>query len=136
MKRQFLFACFLLLTFNAFSQKRKIYSKLPCNAEVWQVSLDYVDSDGWEEILVCDLNPKDPSTWTWYYNFKSNKKGILKLEVLNFWQDEKGAQALVKIPNNPNKYKISQITGTKDLKMEKVEGNMDLPYYKEFEKIQ
>ena len=77
------------------------------------------------------------STWTWYYNYQENKKGVLKLTVLSHWIDDfKSVNFLVKIPGNPNKYKISQLGQTKNMKMEKVEGNLDIEYYKEFFKIQ
>lgn len=106
----------------------------PCaGGEAWQC----VDPETgqWEEIYLCDINPNDRASWTWYYNYKGNKKGVQTIKIISEWLTDSQMNILVKLPNNPNKYKIVLNKGSRDLVMEKVEGNMSIGYYRHYTRI-
>jgi len=124
----------LLMGIVLHTNGQEINSRLPCsNAEAWQYTNEY--SKDWEEIILCDLSD-DPATWSWYYNYKSNKKGLQKIKVIRFWADEelRKSYLLFTLPNNINKYKLT-LDESKNIMMEKVEGDMSKPYEKYYTKM-
>lgn len=135
--KKILFVALLFISVGA--QAQKIMSNVPCaGSEVFQCReiVGDFESVNWEELIVCDLIPKDVSTWSIYYNYKGNKGGNIKMKILSYNLEKESFYLLLLMPKTNHKYRVTLTGKGKDIKMSLVEGNLSKPYNKEFEKLQ